>query len=285
MADAFAHCEALVRAADKDRFLATLFAPAQRRAALYALYAFNIEIARVRELVREPLAGEIRLQWWTDALAGAGAGEVAANPVAAAVLSTIKQYRLPLELLDHMIEARRFDLYDEPMQRLEDLEDYGRKTSSGLIALAAHALSDVPESHIEPIALAAGVGQAITGLLLAFPRHAARGQLYLPGEVLDRNGVQQADIAAGRATPQLRLAFGELRVRARQRLAQAAALVAQVPPAILPALLPAAVADAVLDRMESNSFDPFRPIEIPQWRRQWLLWRAARRPSRMFRSA
>ena len=72
MPDAFAHCEALVRAADRERFLTALFAPADRRNALFALYAFNIEIARVREAVREPLAGEIRLQWWSDALRGLG---------------------------------------------------------------------------------------------------------------------------------------------------------------------------------------------------------------------
>src|ERR1700728_2956622 len=115
MQDAFAHCEALVRAADKDRFLATLFAPAEHRAALHALYALNLEIARVREIVREPLAGEIRLQWWSDALAGIGAGDVGSNPVAAALLATIARYRLPKELLTGLIEARRFDLYDDPI--------------------------------------------------------------------------------------------------------------------------------------------------------------------------
>ena len=94
MQDAFAHCEALVRAADRDRFLATLFAPAEHRGALFALYAFNIEIARVREVVREPLAGEIRLQWWDDALSGRGRGEVEANPVAAALRTAIARYGL-----------------------------------------------------------------------------------------------------------------------------------------------------------------------------------------------
>ena len=74
MQDAFAHCEGLVRAADKDRFLTTLFAPAEHRNALIALYAFNLDIARVREVVREPVAGEIRLQWWSDVLGGAGRG-------------------------------------------------------------------------------------------------------------------------------------------------------------------------------------------------------------------
>src|SRR5215467_4094326 len=97
MQDAFPHCEALVRAADKDRFLTTLFAPAERRDALFALYAFNVEIARVREVVREPVAGEIRLQWWSDVLGGAGRGKFAAPPVASAKRHSIARYRLTEE--------------------------------------------------------------------------------------------------------------------------------------------------------------------------------------------
>src|SRR5215467_1115017 len=97
MQDAYAHCEALVRAADKDRFLAALFAPAEPRRHLFALYAFNGEIARVRELAREVLPGEIRLQWWRDVLNGEARGEVAASPVAAALRDTVARCALPVE--------------------------------------------------------------------------------------------------------------------------------------------------------------------------------------------
>src|ERR1051325_2800935 len=115
MQDAFAHCAALVRAADKDRFLTTLFAPADRRPALLALYAFNIEIARVRQAARDPLAGEIRLHWWRDAIPGAGGAEVAATRAGAALLATAARHHLPAGARQAMREARRFDLYDEPM--------------------------------------------------------------------------------------------------------------------------------------------------------------------------
>src|SRR5262249_7298828 len=95
MQDAFAHCEGRLRAADKDRFLTTLFAPAEHRDALFALYAFNVEIARVREVVREPVAGEIRLQWWHDVLGGGGRGEVAVPPGRGAVARSPRAYRPP----------------------------------------------------------------------------------------------------------------------------------------------------------------------------------------------
>jgi phytoene synthase len=277
-----AHCEALVRAADKDRFLASLFAPAEHRGALHALYAFNVEIARVREVVREPLAGEIRLQWWTDVLRGAGRGEVDAHPVAAGLLAAMARYSLPVEPLEALIAARRFDLYDEPMRTLAELEGYAAGASSGLIALAAQILSSGREPDIDALARHAGLAHAMAGLLKAFAIHAARGQLFVPLEVLDRHGADRQDVASGQATPELRAALAELRLCARRHLAAARDLIATAPSAVMPALLPVALAGPTLARMERRDYDPFAPIEIAQWRRQWLIWRAARRPSRMF---
>ena len=282
MRDAFAHCEALVRAADRDRFLATLFAPAEHRDALFALYAFNVEITRVREAAREPLAGEIRLQWWIDVLGGAGRGEVAAYPEAAALLASMARYHLPAERFEALIAARRFDLYDEPMATLGDLEAYADGASSGLIALAAQALLAGAEPDIGALCHHAGVAYAIAGLLKAFPVHAARGQLFVPLEVLERHGAGRQDVAGGRATLQLRAALTELRERARHHLRAAQELLAAAPPAVLPALLPVALAAPTLARMERRGYDPFLPVEIAPWRRQWLIWRAARWPSRIF---
>jgi 15-cis-phytoene synthase len=282
MRDAFAHCEALVRAADRDRFLATLFAPAEHRDALFALYAFNVEITRVREAAREPLAGEIRLQWWSDVLSGAGRGEGAAYPEAAALLASMACYRLPAGRFEALIAARRLDLYDEPMATLGDLEAYADGASSSLIALAAQVLLAGAEPNIGALCHHAGVAHAIAGLLKAFPVHAARGQLFVPLEVLERHGGSRQDVAGARATPQLRAALAELRRRARHHLRAAQELIAAAPPAVLPALLPVALALPMLARMERRDYDPFVPVEIAPWRRQWLIWRAARRPSRIF---
>jgi len=281
MQDAFAHCEGLVRAADKDRFLTTLFAPAEHRNALIALYAFNVEIARVREVVREPVAGEIRLQWWSDVLSGVGRGEVAAHPVAAALLASIARYRLPPERFKALIEARRFDLYDEPMATLADLEAYADGASASLIALAAQILAAGGEPDIGALSHHAGLAHALAGLLAAFPIHAARGQLFIPLEMLARHA-DRLDVKGGPATPQLRAALAELRLRARHHLGAARQLLATAAPAVVPALLPVALAGPTLARMERRGYDPFVPVAIAPWRRQWLIWRAARWPRRIF---
>jgi 15-cis-phytoene synthase len=276
MQDKFLYCDQLVRGADRDRFLASLFAPADRRSALFALYAFNVEVARVREFVHEAVAGEVRLQWWRDALEGQGHGEVRANPVADALLDTIARFKLPIAPMIRLIEARTFDLYDDPMPVLPDLDVYARDTSSALIELAAAILCG-HELDLGETAIHAGVAYAIAGLLRAFPVHAARGQLYLPRDLLQRHGVSNEDIFAGKATEELRAALAEMRQHARQHLAELDEWRSLVPPEASPAFLPVALVPALLARMERPHYDPFTLVDLPQWRRQWTLWRAARR--------
>jgi 15-cis-phytoene synthase len=276
MQDSYSYCEQLVRAADKDRFLASLFAPADRRSHLFALYAFNIEIARVRELVHEPLAGEVRLQWWRDGLEGPAQGEMRANPVFDALLDTIARFKLPAERLVGLIEARTFDLYDDPMPSLSDLEGYARSTSSAVIELASAILCD-NELELGETATHAGIAYAIAGLLRAFPVHTARGQLYLPRDLLERHGVVRKDIYARQATQGLLAALSELRQQVRHHLAELDEWRSLVPPDASPAFLPVALVPAILASMERRSYDPFKLVELSQWRRQWTLWRAARR--------
>ncbi|MDO8875451.1 MAG: squalene/phytoene synthase family protein, partial [Pseudolabrys sp.] len=134
------HCAALVREADRDRYLAALFAPAERRDALFALYAFNIEISRVRDVAREPMPGEIRLQWWREVLSGERDGEAAAHPVAAALVAALMQHNIAPERLSAIIDAHTFDLYDDPLPTLDDFDNYAVMTQSALIDVAADLL-------------------------------------------------------------------------------------------------------------------------------------------------
>ena len=259
-----------------------MFAPAPVRAALYALYAFNIEIARIRELVHEPIAGEIRLQWWTDALGGSRAGEAAAHPVASALRNTMAQYQIPAERLTTLIDARRFDLYNQPMGTLADLEAYADRASANLILLAARILAEGREPEIGDLARHVGRAYAIAGLLKAFPTHAARAQLFVPLEILQRQGLDFGAAVRKPATPQLHAALAEVRFIARRHLAQARSFISGAPAAVLPAVLPFALVGPTLARMERRGYDPFVPVDIAAWQRQWLIWRAERRPQRIF---
>jgi 15-cis-phytoene synthase len=276
MRDVFAYCAELVRVADRDRFIASLFAPAELRGALHAVYAFNLEVARVRDVAHGPLPGEIRLQWWSDVVGGARADEAHANPVAAALLATMERHRLSSEKLVALIDARRFDLYDDPMASTADLEDYARRTSAALIELAAQILAG---AGAPAIAEPAGIASGIAGILRAFPFHIGRGQLYVPADVLARHEVHLDELFAGRSSAGLTAALADLRHLARRHLADALKEMSALPRQAVPALLPVALVRPTLDRLERG--DPFAPVEIPPWRRQWLIWRAARNPARI----
>ena len=276
MQDAFAYCADLVRTADRDRFIASLFAPAERRGALHALYAFAAEVARVREVAHTALPGEIRLQWWNDVVNGERDGEANANPVAAALLATMERYHLGRNVLLDLIEARRFDLYEDTMRTLDDVEAYLRRISSSLISLAVLILAG---AEFEAVATPAGIASGLAEILRAFPIHVARRQLYLPTEILERHQVRLHDVFAGRSSPGLVAAFAELRDIARRHLAKAGQGLTELPPEAVSALLPLAVVRPWIDRSERT--DPFAPIELAPWRRQWLIWRAARNPARI----
>ena len=279
--DNFQHCAALVREADRDRYLATLFAPAEHRGALFALYAFNVEISRVRELAREPMPGEIRLQWWREALSGERAGEAAAHPVAAALRETLARYGFVATPLLELIDAHSFDLYDEPMPSVADLELYAIRTQSPLFAMAAGFLG-AGGAPPETFTLDASISIAIGKILSDLPRHASRQQLYLPQEVLSRHCVTPQQVFAAQVLPSLLAALADMRVLARRHLEDAGTKLMSASPNILPAFLPLATVGPTLRRMERADYSPFRFRPLPPWRRQWLLWLAARNPSRIF---
>ena len=125
----------------------------------------------------------------------------------------------------------------------------------------------------------AGIAYAIAGLMRAFPLHAARRQLYVPLELLDRHGVEPQDIFAGKSSKNFRAVFADLQDVARRHLLAAHQQIATLPVAALPAFLPVALVRPSLDRLARC--DPFAPAELSPWRRQWLIWRAARNPARI----
>jgi phytoene synthase len=266
----YEYCGTLVREHDRDRWLASLFAPAEKRPHLHALYGFNIEIARIRDVVSDPMPGEIRMQWWSEALEDAARGDVVAHPVAHAFLDTIAKCGLPQGRFAALIEARRFDLYDDPMPDTPALVAYCDATASCLVSAAAQILAGERAAETSH---AAGIAYAMTGLLRALPFHAARGQCFVPADLLARHGMSPSDVLAWRDTPGLRAALAELRTSARDHLAQARASVDSLAAAARPAFMPLAVLQLYLAAMERPDYHPFTVTEVPQWRRQWRLWR------------
>ena len=268
-------CAQLVRTHDFARYASTLFVPSAPRRALLAIYAFNVEISRVRDHVSQPLPGEVRLQWWTDMLAGSGHGGVEGNPVAAELLLAIQTWRLPVERLSRLIEEHQFDLYNDPMPTMAALEGYINDTSSALFSLAA-AIAGDPFGETEHLARHAGLAQGIVQVMAALPLDASRRQLFVPLQLLQQHGSGMEEVFAGKETAKLRAVFDQLRGEARAHLKTAFALLATVPPEVRRAFLPLALVRRALEQMSRADSDPFVPHLTSRFRTLWTLWRASR---------
>jgi phytoene synthase len=267
------YCRALIAKADPDRYLSSLLAPADKRAALWALYAFNMEIAATRENVTEPGLGEIRLEWWAQSLGDIYDGRVVDHPVLAALGPIVRDAEVPQAALLNMIEARRFDFYDDPMPGLNDLEGYLGETSSMLMQVAARILSGAAADRLADVSGYAGVAVGLTGLLRALPVHSARGQCYLPGDVLQRHGLTSAHVLSRRKDEAMDAVLADLRDIAAKRLAQARALRDAVPDAALAAFLPAGLVDLYLKALQRVGGNPMLDVvEVSQFKRQARLW-------------
>ena len=159
------YCAAEVRRHDPDRFLCALFAPADRREDLVALYAFNLELARTREQVSEPMLGRIRLQWWRDAVAEIYSGTPRRHAAIQPLHEAVKRHGLDRVLLDRMIDAREADMDGKPPRDLTAREEYAEGTAGALAALALGVLGVVDEPA-KRAARHVALAWALTGIRL-----------------------------------------------------------------------------------------------------------------------
>jgi phytoene synthase len=276
MAQALSYCGEQVRRYDHDRFLTALFAPAPRRDDLLALYAFNLEIAKIRETVTEPMLGRIRLQWWRETLEGFERGEVRPHAVAEPLAETVRRHGLSAAQLGRLIAGREHDVEPEPPADLPALEDYVADTSATLVELALTVLDG---GH--PVALAAarhiGIAHGLAGLLLAVPFRAAYGRVDLPQDLLDEAGLHAGRVKEAKGDARLAKILRVIALRAAHHLGEARRHRRQVPRQALPALLPAIVAERALKRLAAVDYDPFalagRPDGGLSLRLGWSAWR------------
>lgn len=271
-----AFCTDLVRAQEFRTYAASLFVRPDARRAWMALAAFNAEVAHVRDHVSQPLPGEIRLQWWRDALTGssqaADYGAVEGNPVAAELLRAIALYDLPVEAFARLIDAHVFDVYDDPMPDMAALEAHCRDTSAAMYAMRAKVLG-VNSPETARLAEHAGIAEGLVDVMLALPRHAARRQLYLPADLMNLHGVVAEEVFLHHVSAPLKSALAHLRREARAQLDQAIAMLADAPMAARPAFLPLAVIGKILTRLETS--EPFAPPSSSRLGVLWTTWRAA----------
>lgn len=247
-----------VREHDPDRYLATLFAPADAREALFVLYAFDHEIRRVPRIVSEPMAGLVRLQWWRDALDGIAAGKPLAHPVVEALHARWARFAPLRGRLEAAIDARDLELSAEPPADLTALEQR-IEAGWGEVTLAAMDLLEVAEEPACAAGRHLGVALGLVRLLQTLPADLRNNRMSLPGAMLARHGLAAEGLQQD-GTAALRPVIADLTARARQHLDAARRHRQAVPQRALAVLLPAPLLDAYLRRLARARFDPLAPV-------------------------
>jgi NADH dehydrogenase [ubiquinone] 1 alpha subcomplex assembly factor 6 len=269
-------CAEQVRSHDYDHYLCGLFAPEEARRGLYALYAFNAEIARTPEVVSEPLLGRIRLQWWRDAIAAAYQGGNPRHQVVQALAQTIARYSLPQTAFDAMLDAREGEVENEAIDDYAALERLAENTAGNLAVLSLTCLG-VAQPRAVQAGRKIGIAYALVGLLRAVPFHAAQRRSYLPQDRLQAAGVSIEAVFEGKKQAGLPVVVAGIAAEARRHLREARGLRVGIPKAALPALLPATLLDGYLSRLARQRYDVYsEKIDLPPLARQLrLAWRAS----------
>ena len=273
-----------LREGDRARYLCTLFAAEHHRADLSALYNFNLEIARIRDSVSDPMIGQLRMKWWYDAIDRISGGLPPSHPVLRALQQTVTRHDLDPGRLSRLVETRAADISPAQPDDLDDLFAYVDATAGVVGRMALLILAPGASGEVVRALDLVSRGWGLSGMLRALPAHAARGWHYMPKDRLasfDLTPTALTQIRYGTPSPQnVRDLAMDLVGEAASALAEARRLVGDCPKAALPGLLLARVADDNLARLRKHGGDPAmaRPDPAEPGPGVMLkLWWAARR--------
>ena len=271
----------LVHDQDRDSYLSVLYMPAAVRPFIFALYAFQCELVRIQETVTNPALGEIRLQWWHDLLQKNCKVERTSHPVAQELLNTLDTFSFSPEPFQTLIEAHSFDLYNEPMSSFEDVKDYCRKTTSVTMSMIARVLSgtsyEPSENFIEAVCHA-GIASGLIGIIRGFPWHIRKGIQFISKDLQERYAIISHDMLVGVGEEPVVSALLNIAESAREHRNIALSLLDTLTKNEKRSLLLLCLVPSYCSLVEKENFNPFHThLEIPFWKKHWLLWREHRR--------
>ncbi len=262
-----------VREYDYDRWLSALLMPTDSREDVIAVLAFNSEIARVRETVSEVLLGDIRLQWWRDAIAGLKTEKVLDHPVVKALGRANVRNSLDLDLLVQMIDARANDLDPAPFDTVEALISYAEGTG-GLLSSQIYTLLGLNDDMGRAAALKMGTAFALTGIIRAIPYHVRQDLLLIPREILEAQGLTEETVFLSENRQAFFGAVSDLYSVCEKQYQEALVLCRSRPSEERSAFRLNALTGLYLKRIKSGGMDPASPkVVVGKVRKIWALWR------------
>ncbi|EFI27201.1 hypothetical protein CC1G_15026 [Coprinopsis cinerea okayama7 len=279
IANPAAYCKDLVRKHDYESFLTSPFYPKAKQDAYFAIKAFAVELATVQENVSNSMIGQMRMQFWKDAIKDIGTGKSPKHPIALALLRASETANLPAYHFKRIIDARTAELETPSHLTIETLTSHAESTSSTVLYLLLSLLS-LPSSALSHAASHLGVAQSFTTLLRALPYHATKGRMVIPAEITAKHGVNQEEVfRRGPGAEGLEDAVFEFATIANDHLITAREMFNQegmnglIPDAALPIFLSGVPTASYLSRLEKANFNAFEPqLQVRDWKIPFKIW-------------
>ena len=281
--DDFSFCQTELKRINPVAHFMALTAPVEHRPALIAFYAFLAELARIPATISEPSMGEIRLQWWRDIVTDPacddkqGCGSANIGPLGSAVKQVQRQYHLSTDVLLQTIDARAFDLYNDPMPDLATYEAYAGETLALPLMQAAQILNrgENPQ-ELADLCGHAAMAISLSRHLLTWPIAAQSRKLFLPGNAFAKYGADVENIFHHQRGEEVRSAIIDLCTLAEEHQTKAKTLYAALKGKGQAHLAPTFLALAPITlTLKMRSKAPFKDLRLPNWRAYWHIWRMA----------
>ncbi|KIJ64453.1 hypothetical protein HYDPIDRAFT_90439 [Hydnomerulius pinastri MD-312] len=279
------YCKDLVRKHDYEGFLTSQFYPRQLQPGYYALRAFYIELAMVKEAVSQTTLGQARLVFWRDAIKDIfDVSEEIGNkpprhPIALALYEATQRSRLAPYHFQRIIEAREQELHSQTHMTVESATSHAESTASTFLYILL-SLLNLPSATLSHSASHLGVAQSFTTLLRALPFHASKGVMVIPAEITAKHGVNQQQVFT-KAEPSKALedAVFEFATIANDNLITAREMFketgGQVPQEAMPIFTSAVPVVSILRRLEAVNFNVYDPsLQVRDWKLPWQVWRS-----------
>ncbi|MBB5074287.1 phytoene synthase [Bartonella callosciuri] len=277
MINSLPYCLDILRATDRDRYISVLFAPKKKRRALAALYAFNVEVARIRETVHDPLIGEIRLRWWYDSIANGEMQNSKNNPILSDLFTAMTLFNLPRTAFLHYCNAQILDLYHNPIETLHELKAYCGETASTILQLSCQILDPDAAKDFKDVYEYGGIAQGLSGVLRLLSFMQSRYQYYLPADILKSVGINREELQSNWVSDKQKCYIVEAMVAlSRDYYTKFYEHSTFLPKTLKPALLPLAIIPASLQKAIQLGAAVFQEsATLSLLHRYWLITRTA----------
>ncbi|XP_069777937.1 NADH dehydrogenase (ubiquinone) complex I, assembly factor 6 isoform X2 [Narcine bancroftii] len=242
------YCMQLIRNRDYEGFLSSLLLPTEFRRSVFALRAFNVELAQVQDVVSQKTIGLMRIQFWRQLVDDVYADNPPHQPIAIELWKAVRKHKLTKRWFLRILDEREKNLNEKAYRNIQELEAYGENAQSSLIYLLLEVLG-VRDIHADHAGSHIGKAQGIVTCLRATPYHSLRQKVYLPLDICLLHGVSQEDFIRGNSQKRVRDVVFDVASQAHVHLEHV-------------------ILDDYLNKIRKVDFDVFHPS---LQKRNWML--------------